>query len=246
MAVSFAPKDAGRGGLKDDFRGVIVSADLYVWPQSTGKPVIAGRVFIQPEGEEDESKREEIRLSLGNKSVEYFDITDDGDELVQKVPGKGKVNDNCNFSIWMREAQNAGIPESVLESGKMSTLVGYDMHWKRQSRPAIDSDPTAKKIDILVPIKKYADPGTGTGAKKTGNGVAAGGGELESAVQQAILSALQEAPGNKLVTNQLSGIVWKAFDAKDPRRTPASQLALQTSFLSNGPWKFDGKKELSL
>lgn len=252
MAISFAPKDAGQG-LKDDYRGKISAAICERWLPKPGLPLVPAAHFSVVD---DAGETDEVYLSAG--SLDTIIPTDDGEEF---GPAEGKtgvkINQNANLMVFFRELMNVAADkkkvEDKLASGKISELLGLELHLKRQLKKGFTAKDGKVVADsqVLVPVKIYneeewlsgkAAASVSTGSSK-GNGAAVDE-ELKGLVEAALVEAITAA-GGKLPKKAVSQAVFKAFSKDPARKQAAMALALSEGFLGGDDvaWQYD-KKEL--
>lgn len=254
MAISFAPKDAGQG-LKDDYRGKISAATCERWLPKPGLPIVPAAHFSVVD---DAGETDEVYLSAG--SLDTIIPTDDGEEF---GPAEGKtgvkINQNANLMVFFRELMNVAADkkkvEDKLSSGKISELLGLELHLKRQLKKGFTAKDGKVVADsqVLVPVKIYneeewlsgkatASVSSSSSSKGSGNGAAVDE-ELKAEVEAVLVNAITEA-GGKLAKKAVSQTVFKAFSDNPAKKQKAMALALQESFLGGSEsWSYD-KKEL--
>lgn len=177
--ASLNPDDFLQGGLKDDFRGRVITAVYAPWDYDGNieDPVLAAQLTIQgldDDGEEDGDPFVQNwsagDLSAFVPSEDGRTPADDGEAgpYALRVGKRAQLNNNTNFAHLM---------QSIIESGEASKgkhftrenltaslacLEGLDAHWNRVPqkkrsglRDAEEGETTKRSRDVLVVTEVY-------------------------------------------------------------------------------------------
>jgi hypothetical protein len=170
MAVSFNPDTFVKGGLIQDVDVEIIGGRCTLEPPEGYSQ--RDRVFVELELKVLDTDEEVTQYWSAGKNTDFVPSSD-GDELVP-TGSRGALNDNSNWSIFCQNLANCQFPKDRLETGKLSALVGTQLHVVRIPAPeraglAGPKGEGDRKQTILVPNKLIRLPGEkkarGRGAK---------------------------------------------------------------------------------
>lgn len=264
--VSLDPNDMMQGGLKDDFRGVIIKAVYARWDYdgNIDEPVLAARLTIKPEDEE-----EPIVQHWSAGSLDSFQPSEDGetpcdeDEVGPYLVRTGKraqLNNNTNFAHLMASIIDSGEASKKFPRKKLTAslecLEELDCHWNRvpqKKRSGIqDGEGDGKRAkDVLVVTEVYGygevaeDKPKGKAAKgkkeetKGKKGEEKTGGDLDDDLQGLVVEAISENDGELKKSKLAKEILERASD--DPRKAKMVKRVGELSFIEDDdrPWSFD-------
>jgi hypothetical protein len=242
--ISLAPSTflAG-GGLIDDVDVEVVDAQfvLFDYNGKVATPVPALGLSLKELG--DEGKTHDQYFSAGD--AQYFAPSDDGTSLIP-TGDKTSISSSSKCGLFLTSLVNAGVPESFLASGNIKDLVGMQFHVVQQAAPKrtggkFQGQQKENATDLVV-SKLIAMPGEGAAATtkkpagkaapaKTNGAAAAPVDEaLASATEEAIINVLAQQ-GGTVLKKDISGLVFKSVDSKNPLRAQMMKLAFDDNFL---------------
>ncbi len=252
--ISLNPDTYGEGGLLDDADVDIKEAAFVLWDyqgQAPQGPAL-GINFVDADGKEHDQY-----YSAGK--INFFVPSEDGESLIP-VGDKQGIQRTCNAAAFLLSLVNARFPKEKLDDGKISVLVGANVHVHRQAQPkrsGLAQQPRAdgREATILLvdkinrlPWEKASPKGVGSAAKTTKPATAptppseseASGDEVENELNELIVGLLAEE--GTIPKAKLAGLVSKAVDKDNPNRKSMVSLVFRDAFLKKGPWDYSGGK----
>lgn len=174
--ASLNPDDMLSGGLKDDFRGKVIEAVYADWDYE-GKieePVLAARLTIMPEGEDEPIVQHWSAGDLANfvpslDGKEQAEADDEGHMVgpfALRVGKRAGLNNNTNFAHLMSAIVESGEASKKFTrkdlTASLDCLEGLDAHWnrvpqkKRSGLVTDDGEGERKRAnDVLVVTEVY-------------------------------------------------------------------------------------------
>lgn len=249
--ASMNPEGFSEGtGLFDDVDGKIVNIQLTTevpdnYPTEGASPLFCNVTILLDGDEGTEAERTVSQgYSLGAKSSENFDVSDDGFGLIPKSD-HATINKSTKWGTFMEALRKEGVPTPILDSGDMSEVIGLYAHFNRtadKERKGLKNTRASKfPATTLVVTKIHALPGkAGKVAKPNGKAaeVASDESSLDDKCGTYLLDILASKDG-KVQRSQLALLASKVA-LKDPQRLDISKRMADEAFLSTQvAWKYD-------
>lgn len=160
MGVSFNPDTFTKGGLIQDVDVEIIGGRCTLEPPEGYTQ--RDRIFVELDLKVLDTDEEVTQHWSAGKNTD-FTPSADGDEMVT-TGSRSALNDNSNWSLFTSNLVNCQFPKDRLNTGKVSALIGTQIHVVRIPAPEREGLAGAKKDEgrkqtILVPNKLIKLPG---------------------------------------------------------------------------------------